>query len=233
MAIKSGVYELALVESQCQSLGGTVPLLLCLGCAEDGGIDPNSSVAEVRHDNPDLFEILCDGCGETLWSSDDERMNASPYDTDDFGPADSDPYEGDRDEYEPGGCYWDREPEEPPARHTIHGNTLAGGKVQAHHWTNDNLDRGYPTEDANWIQTYPSIDAFRQICGITRQGIGCYVEVWLDGLQQFEPEEMARLERVEDLGKHLSGELTRLLGEFPGATYAEVAAAVARRAEVA
>jgi hypothetical protein len=35
-----------------------------------------------------------------------------PYEDLDYGPPDSDPYDGDRDEYEPGGRYFDCEPED-------------------------------------------------------------------------------------------------------------------------
>lgn len=162
----------------------------------------------------------CEECADSV-------IEARAYgdDLDDERSPDSDPWDIDRDEYEPGGMYFEREP---ASRHTIHGHTGPEGQVQAQHWTNDNLDRGYPSENATWMQTYGSVHSFREVCGVTRQGFGCYVEVWLDGVQQWSPEEMARLDRVNDLAGHISGELARLLGEFPGATYAEVVDAVAR-----
>lgn len=230
----AGIIELAIVETADYSLGGNVPLVYCQLCAKERGVPLNTTLDELISPAPDSGltrpeTVTCDGCEDVLWDIDFELDGRNyPGELDDFGPVDSDPYDVDRDEYEPGGMYFDREPEEPQSRSVVHGHTYGAGRVQAEHWTNDNRDLGYPSEDARWTRTYDSVEGFRAANGYTRQGVLSYVEVWLDGVQQFSPEEMARLERVEELGKHLSDELGRLLGEFPGATYAEVAAAIVR-----
>jgi hypothetical protein len=220
-----------MVESQDMSLGGVAVMLYCQPCAEERGIPTNTTLDELLSPAPDApiytpEQVVCDGCQDVLWDMDDEIDGRNYADLDDDRALDSDPYESDRDEYEPGGMYFERE--EIPSRSVVHGHTYGIGRVQAEHWTNDNLDRGYPNEVASWTRTYDSVEAFRAANGFTRQGALSYVEVWLDGVQQFSPEEMARLARVDELGKHLSDELARLLGEFPGATYEEVAEAIAR-----
>ena len=121
------------------------------------------------------------------------------------------------------------EPEEPPTWQRVVGHTREDGRVMAYVSTNDNLDLGYPSEYASWTTRYSSAESFRQHAGYTRVGIlGCRVTVTLDGEEQHPPAEMARRARVKDLGHHLAGELQRLLGEFPGATAAEVLSAMAR-----
>jgi hypothetical protein len=117
----------------------------------------------------------------------------------------ADPYAELYDDEEPD---W-AEPEEPPTWHT----------------TNDNRDHGYASEYATWQQTYRSRQAFRELCGHTRVGIlGCQVRVFLDGTQEFAPEEMARRDRLDELAAVMALELGAMLPEFAGATWDEVIA---------
>jgi hypothetical protein len=133
----------------------------------------------------------------------------------------ADPYAELYDDEEPD---W-AEPEEPPTWHTIEGRTYADGTVAATHTTNDNRDHGYASEYATWQQTYRSRQAFRELCGHTRVGIlGCQVRVFLDGTQQFAPEEMARRDRLDELAAVMALELGAMLPEFAGATWDEVIA---------
>lgn len=123
-------------------------------------------------------------------------------------------------------CSYDEYPE-PETWHRIDAVTLDAGRIRAYHATNDNLDRGYPTEYAEWTTTYRSLEGFRILCGVTRVGVlGCRVTVTLDGEEQHHPEEMARRARVKELAQHLADELGRLLSEYPGATYSEVVRAI-------
>lgn len=55
------------------------------------------------------------------------------------------------------------------------------GNVTVYHSTNDNLDLGYPSEYASW-ETYPkTIEQALKVSGKSRQGIGCKVDVYLNG----------------------------------------------------
>jgi hypothetical protein len=74
------------------------------------------------------------------------------------------------------------EPAEPRAWQRYDAHTDADGSVQVWCETNDNLDRGYPSEYAAWELAYPDRRAFlRGVGGGSRQGIGCQVTVTLDG----------------------------------------------------
>ena len=70
------------------------------------------------------------------------------------------------------------------ALQNYHLHTSQDGSVAGTVWTNDDLDRGYPTEDATWKVKYPSVDAALSTsgAGISRVGIsGVVVRVYLDG----------------------------------------------------
>ena len=70
----------------------------------------------------------------------------------------------------------------PSARHTYDLFTNGDGTVSGRAWTNDNLDRGYPSEDADWEVKYTSREEAQKSTGGTHRGInGCFVEVLLDG----------------------------------------------------
>lgn len=72
--------------------------------------------------------------------------------------------------------------DEPLARHTYHLRTEADGRVTGRAWTNDNLDRGYPSEEADWPVSYPNREsALHQTGGSHRGCNGCVVDVFLDG----------------------------------------------------
>ncbi len=50
--------------------------------------------------------------------------------------------------------------------------------------TDDNLDRGEPSEDASWPVSYKSVEAMRKATGLTHVGMnGCQVTVILDGVR--------------------------------------------------
>lgn len=59
--------------------------------------------------------------------------------------------------------------------------SLPAGAILCEVWTNDNLDRGYPSEDAAWKTWARDRAAFDRIVGKSRRGIGCDVTVILDG----------------------------------------------------
>jgi len=84
---------------------------------------------------------------------------------------------------------FDEEPdEEPEALHVIRITTQDNGKVSMYNWTNDNLDTGYPSEDASWTTTFPSVrDALRSTGG-SRYGLACRVEVYVDGKEMSDEE---------------------------------------------
>jgi hypothetical protein len=66
--------------------------------------------------------------------------------------------------------------------HKNYMTTLPDGKISVHSMTNDDEDKGYPTEDAEWTLTYPNLEAAKKIVGVSRTGFnGCKVEVFLDG----------------------------------------------------
>ena len=57
----------------------------------------------------------------------------------------------------------------------------SNGKVSVVHSTNDNLDRGYPSEYATWTETYKSVDEALSFTGKSRTGVvGCIVEVYVN-----------------------------------------------------
>lgn len=69
------------------------------------------------------------------------------------------------------------------ARHTYHLSSAAGGRVLCTAWTNDDEDKGYPTEEARWDLEFKSLAAALSHTGGTRTGCnGCSVEVSLDGV---------------------------------------------------
>jgi hypothetical protein len=86
------------------------------------------------------------------------------------------------------------DPEDDPAPwYRVCGTTNDDGTIHAVIETNDNLDRGYPTEYARWEDTYKSLSSFRNCSGFSRQGcLGTVVEIELDG-QNFTPGVYERL----------------------------------------
>lgn len=54
--------------------------------------------------------------------------------------------------------------------------------VTIHHSTNDDEDRGFPSKSASWTNTQNSLAAALKHTGKTRQGIGCRVEVSVNGV---------------------------------------------------
>jgi hypothetical protein len=94
----------------------------------------------------------------------------------------------------PGGRGWpdearDQNPpppadDEPGAWQRYNAWTELGGKIRARCETNDNLDRGYPSEYASWELTWPSLAVFlRHVGGGSHQGVGCTVTVTVDGVE--------------------------------------------------
>lgn len=65
-------------------------------------------------------------------------------------------------------------------RYTLH--TGPDGSISGTTWTNDNLDRGEPSQDAAWDVKYPNRAAMERATGKSHVGIsGVRVEVILDG----------------------------------------------------
>ena len=73
------------------------PPLRCTDC--ESSVDRGSEV-RVRG------QVFCYDCA-------DEALGDLDYDDLEYGPPDSDPYDVDRDEYEPGGSYWAEREEAP------------------------------------------------------------------------------------------------------------------------
>lgn len=68
------------------------------------------------------------------------------------------------------------------ARHVYTLHTFDGGAVRGRCWTNDNLDQGYPSEEASWEVSYRDREHALKSTGGTHQGCnGCSVEVFIDG----------------------------------------------------
>ncbi|MFK4705736.1 hypothetical protein ABIC83_002575 [Roseateles asaccharophilus] len=68
------------------------------------------------------------------------------------------------------------------ARHEYHLHTDQDGKVAGRAWTNDNLDQGEPSEEADWDVKYESVAKAIETTGGTHVGCsGCQVNVYLDG----------------------------------------------------
>lgn len=68
------------------------------------------------------------------------------------------------------------------AKHEYHLHTEESGRVTGTAWTNDNLDRGEPSEDAHWDVSYRDRAHALQATDGTHVGvIGCQVNVYLDG----------------------------------------------------
>ena len=68
------------------------------------------------------------------------------------------------------------------AKHEYHLQTGDDGKVEGTSWTNDNLDRGYPSEESSWDVSYATLEQALQRTGGTHTGVnGCQVVVHLDG----------------------------------------------------
>lgn len=70
-----------------------------------------------------------------------------------------------------------------PAIHRTQLYTQADGSIKSFDWTNDNLDRGYPSEDASWEGTFKNLKDALAYKGGSRAGAFCDVEVYLDGVQ--------------------------------------------------
>jgi len=65
-------------------------------------------------------------------------------------------------------------------RYELH--TGADGSISGTTETNDNEDRGYPSEYARWAVTFRNYDDMKRITGLSHIGcIGCVVTVHLDG----------------------------------------------------
>src|SRR6266704_1343442 len=74
------------------------------------------------------------------------------------------------------------EPAEPQAWQRYDATTLPDGTIRVGCATNDNLDRGAPSEPASWELTFGDRAGFlRGVGGGSRQGIGCAVTLTLDG----------------------------------------------------
>jgi len=68
------------------------------------------------------------------------------------------------------------------SKHSYVLHTGAGGVITGRAWTNDNLDLGYPSEDANWDVSYKNKESAIKNTGGSHIGVnGCEVEVTLDG----------------------------------------------------
>lgn len=62
--------------------------------------------------------------------------------------------------------------------------TRVDGSIAGECSTDDNLDRGEPSEDATWPVSYKSFEAMRKATGLTHVGMnGCQVTVMLDGVR--------------------------------------------------
>lgn len=62
--------------------------------------------------------------------------------------------------------------------------TKSDGSISGECWTNDNGDRGVPSEEASWPVRYKSFEAMRRATGLTHIGMnGCQVTVTLDGVK--------------------------------------------------
>lgn len=77
------------------------------------------------------------------------------------------------------------EPDEPEAEktwHRVEGYTNQDGSVNIHVATNDNLDKGWPSEHAEWDSSCRNVLAFLEQHGTSRVGcMGCQVTVKLNG----------------------------------------------------
>lgn len=70
------------------------------------------------------------------------------------------------------------------ARHTYLLTTDDNGRLSGRAFTNDNLDRGEPSEDADWSVSYDSRAQAMQRTGGTHTGMnGCDVTVHVDGVR--------------------------------------------------
>jgi hypothetical protein len=68
------------------------------------------------------------------------------------------------------------------AKHEYHLSTGDDGKLFGTSWTNDNLDRGYPSEESSWDVAYATRQQALERTGGTHTGAnGCQVVVYLDG----------------------------------------------------
>lgn len=90
------------------------------------------------------------------------------------------------------------EVEEPSCRSTYDISTRGSGErpIRVDAWTNDNLDAGYPSEDASWTTHWRTLADALRITGYTRYGFyGHRVEVRVNGTlvhHQAEAEAAAR-----------------------------------------
>lgn len=70
------------------------------------------------------------------------------------------------------------------ARHEYTLHTDGDGRVFGRAWTNDNLDRGEPSEEASWDVHYKSREQALKATGGSHFGInGCKVTVYIDGVE--------------------------------------------------
>lgn len=82
------------------------------------------------------------------------------------------------------------EPEQARTWHRVDGQVNQDGSVSVHVSTNDNLDKGWPSEQAEWDSSCRSVLAFLKQYGTSRVGcVGCEVTVTLNGtrLHEFLP----------------------------------------------
>lgn len=59
--------------------------------------------------------------------------------------------------------------------------SLGDGTYELWTETNDDEDSGYPGVHANWRLQFNNLDQLKRHCGVSRQGIGHRVFVYLDG----------------------------------------------------
>lgn len=69
------------------------------------------------------------------------------------------------------------------ALHTYVLHTGSDGSISGTAWTNDNLDLGYPSEEADWPVRYADLAGALKSTGGTHRGVnGCHVQVLVDGV---------------------------------------------------
>jgi hypothetical protein len=68
------------------------------------------------------------------------------------------------------------------SRQRYDAHTNPDGSIEAHVWTNDDEDRGYPNTESQWDERYKTAEEFHKRVGISRTGVsGVKVTVFLDG----------------------------------------------------
>lgn len=128
-----------------------------------------------REENSARRVYTCERCGQAFaWNEEAEQAQAPDYcgtcqaELEAQAEAEA---EAAQEEYE--------QRNQSRTRYALH--TEEGGAIAGNCWTNDNLDAGYPSEDASWDVRYSDLAHALKATGGTHQGIGAYVEVWLDG----------------------------------------------------